>query len=94
VLDKPMDHSSGLLDLLKIPATYGAEQPDLSAAALHLAMETLSKAGDAKGSVALRKELLERYGQSWHAQQVRATSLAAPRVEPPPESSPEKKATP
>jgi hypothetical protein len=67
----------GLLDLLKVPAVYGKEQPDLSAAALHLAMETLAAAGDAKGSVALRKELLEHYGQSWHAQRVRQPAAPA-----------------
>lgn len=83
----------GLLDILKIPASYGSDQPELAGAALHLAMETLAKVGDAKGSVALRKELLEHYSQSWHGLAVRATAIAAPKPEPA-DTPPAKKETP
>lgn len=59
----------GLLELLRIPAWYGESSPDLAAAALHAAMESLRKEGDSRGSIALRNELLVRYGQTYFAKQ-------------------------
>jgi hypothetical protein len=57
----------GLLDLLKIVAVYGDQQPELAAAGLYEAMQVLARDGDSKGSIAVRRELLDRYGQTWHA---------------------------
>jgi hypothetical protein len=57
----------GLLDLLKIVAVFGDAQPELAAAGLYEAMQILARDGDSKGSIAVRRELLDRYGQTWHA---------------------------
>jgi hypothetical protein len=57
----------GLLDLLKIVAVFGEDQPELAAAGLYEAMQVLARDGDSKGSIAVRRELLDRYGQTWHA---------------------------
>ena len=71
--DRPT-REQGLLYLLRIPALYGGEQPDVAAAALYHSWETLSKLDDARGSVAVRKELLERYGQTYFAGLMGATA--------------------
>jgi hypothetical protein len=62
----------GLLQLLTLPAAYGASEPELAAAALYVALHTLADRGDATGSIALRRELLDRYGTTWHARRLRA----------------------
>jgi hypothetical protein len=62
---------AGLLRLLHIPALYGDAAPDLAGAALHQAMETLAALDDAKGSIAVRKELLKRYGHTYYAKQLK-----------------------
>jgi hypothetical protein len=62
---------AGLLNLLELPAVYGDQQPELAAAGLALAVQVLSELGDVKGSIAVRRELLDRYGQTWHARQLR-----------------------
>ncbi|MFW6171156.1 MAG: hypothetical protein ACODAD_11745 [Planctomycetota bacterium] len=62
---------AGVLDLLRIPALFGEQSPELAAAGLCLAMRTLAKTGDMTGSIAIRRELLDRYGQTWHAERVR-----------------------
>ncbi len=67
----PAAHKTGLLDLLRIPALFGKTQPELAAAGLYVAMHALAKSGDIKGSIALRRELLDHYGQTWHAEQLR-----------------------
>jgi hypothetical protein len=64
------ERRAGVLRLLHIPALYGDAAPELGGAALHQAMETLAKLDDVKGSVAVRKELLERYGHTYYAKQV------------------------
>ena len=63
--------NAGLLDLLRIPALFGEEQPELAAAALYASMRTLAASDDVKGSISIRRELLDRYGQTWHAEQLR-----------------------
>ncbi len=68
---EPDERNAGLLDLLRIPALYGQEHPELAAAALATAMQVLAAGGDVRGSIAVRRELLDRYGQTWHAAQVR-----------------------
>jgi len=64
----------GLLHLLRLPALYGEEQPEIAAAGLYSAIEVLTKARDASSAVSLRNELLERYSQTTFAQQVRKAS--------------------
>lgn len=61
----------GLLDLLRIAALSGQDQPELAAAGLYTAMGALAEAGDIKGSIAIRRELLDRYASTWHARRVR-----------------------
>ena len=45
---------------------------ELAAAALYHAMRELTAAGDARGGAALRRELLERFGQTYFAARVRS----------------------
>ena len=61
----------GLLDLLRIPALYGTRAAGTGGGGLYLAMQALAESGDVKGSIAIRRELLDRYGQTWHAQKLR-----------------------
>jgi hypothetical protein len=63
--------TAGLLDLLRIAAIHGQEHAELAGAGLYTVMHALAKAGDATGSIATRRELLERYGQTWHARLLR-----------------------
>ncbi len=67
----PRVRQGGLLDLLRIVAVYGEKQADLTAAGLYEAMQVLARDGDSKGSIAVRRELLDRYGQTWHAARAR-----------------------
>jgi hypothetical protein len=68
---------NGALELLRIPALHGRESPELAGAALFRVMEALSAAGDARGSVAIRRELLERYGQTYFAAKLKAAPVKA-----------------
>ena len=61
------DVRQGVLTLLSIPAAHGRQQPELAAAALYQAMVSLDTLGDAQGSVAIREELLAKYGHTYHA---------------------------
>jgi hypothetical protein len=63
--------NAGMLDLLRIPALYGQEHPELAAAGLYSTMQVLTETGDRKGSISIRRELLDRYGRTWHAEKVR-----------------------
>lgn len=60
----------GVLHLLYLPAIYGAQQPDLAAAALHRSMQALEEMGSARGSIAVRSELRNKYGQTYHAKKL------------------------
>jgi hypothetical protein len=62
---------TGLLQLARIPALAGRQQPELAGAALYQIMQSLSAQGDASGGVSVRRELLERYGQTYYALRVR-----------------------
>ncbi len=63
----------GLLRMLYLPALYGEQAPDLSAAALHLAMETLEAAPATKNQAGrLRTELLTQYPQTYHGMRLQA----------------------
>jgi len=70
--DDPDRRREGLLLLLRLPAVYGDQHPEVAAAGLFNAMEILTKARDASGAVSVRNELLERYSQTTFAAQVRA----------------------
>jgi len=62
----------GVLQLLRLPALYGKSHPDLAGAGLAQTMQTLEQLGDRAGTRAVRKELMIRYGQTWHAARIRA----------------------
>jgi hypothetical protein len=66
----------GTLHLLCLPALYGETQPELAGAGLYQAMVALDKSKDAKGSMTVRKELLLRYAQTFHAARVRTDANA------------------
>ncbi|HRX77727.1 MAG TPA: hypothetical protein P5307_01635, partial [Pirellulaceae bacterium] len=70
----------GLLHLLRVPAVYGDSQPELAGAALSLAMQKLVELKDVRGSVALRGELLAKYGSTYSAKQL--NRQAAPKTQP------------
>ena len=63
----PNDHRQGLLLLLKIPALHHRTFPDVAAAGLAHAAQTLHAAGDQQASAALQRELSTRYSGTWHA---------------------------
>ncbi len=62
---------TGILQLLRIPPLHGDRAPELAGAALYQAMQALAKQGDAKGSIAVRKELLEHFGHTYFAKQAK-----------------------
>ena len=53
-----------------------------AAAGLYRAMQTLSELGDVKGSVAVRKELLLRYGHTYYATVVKSQSAKSGQEKP------------
>jgi hypothetical protein len=69
--DEP-SRREGLLYLLELPAVFGQREPELAAAGLYDAMQTLAALGDTKGSIAVRRELLDRYAPTWHAKKLQA----------------------
>lgn len=75
--DKPSAQQAGLLTLLRIPALEGNQSPELSAAALHEVAQFYAK--DAALATRLRREILQQFPSSWHAQKLRATPAAASR---------------
>ena len=72
--DDPETQQYGILNMLRIPALYGKEHPELAAAGLYRAMEFLTDSKDTRGSVALRNELLLRYGQTSFAAKLKSRS--------------------
>lgn len=62
----------GVLRLLRIPALFGKQSPELAAAGLYHAMTTLSELKDIKGSLAVRRELQVRYAHTTHAAKLNA----------------------
>lgn len=69
--DDENSQREGVLQLLHLPALYGSAYPDLAGAALFESMNALEKLSDMPGSIALRKELLQKFGQTVHAARVR-----------------------
>jgi len=69
--DEPI-RRGGILRLLHLPAIYGKGFPELAAAGLYEAMQSFATTGDESGRAAVRRELLEQYGQTYHAAKVKA----------------------
>ncbi|PQO36686.1 hypothetical protein [Blastopirellula marina] len=63
---------NGILDLLHLPAIYGHEHPELSAAALAEADQALQRIQQADKASRLRHQLLFFYGGTLHAEHLRA----------------------
>jgi hypothetical protein len=68
----PALRQTALLRLLHLPALYEKQYPDLAAAGLYQTLQAFLAAGDRDDAAAVRRELLDRYGQTYHAAQVRA----------------------
>ncbi len=66
----------GLLDLLRVPAVYGELRPEVAGSALALAIKRLADAKDVRGSIALRGELLAKYGGTFAAKNLNQPSKA------------------
>lgn len=66
----------GVLYLLRIPAQYGEQHADLAAAALYYSINALAELQDPRGSVAVRRELLERYSHTSFAGRLAAGSTS------------------
>ncbi|MEQ8784903.1 MAG: hypothetical protein RIC55_01330 [Pirellulaceae bacterium] len=64
----------GVLEMLRVPALYGDQFPELAAAGLYDAMNRLAELGDNPGSVAVRRELLTQYPGTVYAKKVKAAS--------------------
>jgi len=64
-------HDAGLVDLIRVAAVFGDDYPNVAAQSLYLVMEDLQENGDAVGAVAVRREILERYGTSSIADRLR-----------------------
>ena len=76
---EPLQQRQGLLLLLKIPALHHRTFPNIAAAGLAYAAQTLHDAGDERASAALQRELSTRYSGSWHAlQQAEQTDVKKP----------------
>lgn len=71
----------GVLRLLRIPALFGSQFPELAAAGLYHAMTTLRDLDDVKGSLAVRRELQIRYAQTTHAAKLNAPQKSAKQTD-------------
>ena len=69
---QPATQREGVLQLLYLPALYGKTSPDLAAAGLYRSSKALAELKDAAGASSLRRELLARYGQTFHAARLKA----------------------
>ncbi|MBI2480032.1 MAG: hypothetical protein HYV60_15795 [Planctomycetia bacterium] len=69
----------GMLDLLRVSAVYGESQPELAGAALLLVMQQLAESKDVRGSVALRGELLAKYGNTHAARLINRQATSKPQ---------------
>ncbi len=62
----------GILQLLHLPAIHGKQFPELAAAGLYQAMQAFAAVNDEDSRAAVRRELLDQYGQTYHAAKVKA----------------------
>lgn len=57
----------GVLNLLRLPAVYHQTNPEVAAAGVYHAMKAMQQQDRLTDSIALRKELLSRFGSTAHA---------------------------
>ncbi|MFT5303090.1 MAG: hypothetical protein ACI814_003908 [Mariniblastus sp.] len=69
------EFSRAMLMLLKLPALYGANSPELAAAALFQAAEIAKLRGMNSVAQKLREELLKRYPHTYHGELEKRTRL-------------------
>ena len=62
----------GILQALHLPALYGSSHAELAGAGLYQARAAFDKLNDSRSSAAVRKELLLKFPQTFHAAKVRA----------------------
>jgi hypothetical protein len=62
---------AGMLQLLELPALYGETYPDVAAAGLYHTMLALAEDQNVAAQSSVRRELLNQYKQTYHADQVR-----------------------
>lgn len=74
---KKENRLEGVLQLLRIPALYGKQFPELAGAGLYHAMATLKDLEDVKGSLAVRRELQVRYAHTTHAAKLAVASTTS-----------------
>lgn len=65
--DDAVRRQEGVLRLLRIPALYGEDQPEVASAALYQSMQALQAANNRQGAEALRRELTTSYPATHHA---------------------------
>ncbi len=66
-MSEPAQQQEALLDLLKIPAVYGSEYPEIAAASIYLAIHA-ELLQDTPASIAsLRHELIHKFPKTFHA---------------------------
>ncbi|MCH7725519.1 MAG: hypothetical protein IH991_03405, partial [Planctomycetes bacterium] len=70
--NRSRERQRGVLTLLRLPALFGREFPDLAGAGLYYAMTTLKELKDEKASGAVRRELLLRYAHTLYGAKVKA----------------------
>ncbi len=63
-----------MLLLMRLPAEFGEQYPELAAAGLYHTTQALAAAGDRTGSVAVRGELLDRYSGTYYALRLRSAA--------------------
>jgi hypothetical protein len=66
------ERDRALVDLVRVAALFGEEFPEVAAQSLLAVMGDLQKTGDAAGAVAVRREILDRYGTSAAADRLKA----------------------
>lgn len=67
-------HREGALDLLQLAALEGDSEPEVAAASLSRVGEYFERVGELRASVAVRKDLLARFGGTRCARSLRAAS--------------------
>lgn len=73
----PKRRETGMLYLLRVPALNGNEQPELAGAALYWVWQALVDDGKTLKGVAVRRELLDHYGQTHFAREMRSVAATA-----------------
>ncbi|MCR9119016.1 MAG: hypothetical protein NXI22_18955 [bacterium] len=68
----PATHRSGMLFLLRLPALYSQQNPEVAAAGVYQAMVALRDADRLTDSILLRKQLLSQFGATMHAAKAKA----------------------